>query len=84
MISAHGCLAQLARASALHAEGQGFESLNIHHEILLACAKQRRLKKFQCRAVALFKIKDDNSGLVAKADRCCCYRAQQSARFSSC
>ena len=26
-----GCLAQLARASALHAEGQGFESLNTHH-----------------------------------------------------
>ena len=32
MIPRHGCLAQLARASALHAEGQGFESLNIHHE----------------------------------------------------
>ena len=28
----YGCLAQLARASALHAEGQGFESLNIHQE----------------------------------------------------
>ena len=25
-----GCLAQLARASALHAEGQEFKSLNIH------------------------------------------------------
>ena len=29
-----GCLAQLARASALHAEGQGFESLNIHHKLV--------------------------------------------------
>ena len=44
-----GCLAQLARASALHAEGQGFESLNTHHEILLAHATKRGLKKFQCR-----------------------------------
>ena len=30
-----GCLAQLARASALHAEGQGFESLNIHHRLVV-------------------------------------------------
>ena len=27
-----GCLAQLARASRLHREGQEFESLNIHHK----------------------------------------------------
>ena len=27
----YGELAQLARASALHAEGQGFESLILHH-----------------------------------------------------
>ena len=27
-----GCLAQLARASALHAEGQEFKSLNTHHK----------------------------------------------------
>ena len=31
MLLAFGCLAQLARASALHAEGQGFKSLNTHH-----------------------------------------------------
>ena len=30
-----GCLAQLARASALHAEGQGFKSLNIHHRLVV-------------------------------------------------
>ena len=28
-----GCLAQLIRASRLHREGRGFESLNIHHKI---------------------------------------------------
>ena len=31
ILIAHGELAQLARASALHAEGQGFESLILHH-----------------------------------------------------
>ena len=30
-----GRLAQLARASALHAEGQGFESLNVHHRLVV-------------------------------------------------
>ena len=30
-----GHLAQLARASALHAEGQGFESLNVHHRLVV-------------------------------------------------
>ena len=28
----HGLLAQLARASRLHREGRGFESLTTHHE----------------------------------------------------
>src|SRR5688572_20240955 len=28
----HGRLAQLARASVLHTEGRGFESLSAHHE----------------------------------------------------
>ena len=32
IISALGELAQLARASALHAEGQGFESPILHHK----------------------------------------------------
>ena len=30
----HGALAQLARASALQAECQGFESLKLHHMLL--------------------------------------------------
>ena len=31
-ISVIGRLAQLARASALHAEGRGFEPLSAHHQ----------------------------------------------------
>ena len=31
-----GPVAQLARASALHAEGQGFESPRVHHNELVA------------------------------------------------
>ena len=33
-----GELAQLARASALHAEGQGFES-PILHQVIISCKK---------------------------------------------
>ena len=32
--TAIGCLAQLIRASRLHREGRGFESLNTHHEFV--------------------------------------------------
>ena len=40
-----GHLAQLARASALHAEGQGFESLNVHHR-LVVCNRPRKWAVF--------------------------------------
>ena len=41
-----GCLAQLARASALHAEGQGFESLNIHHRLVVCKNPRKKLREF--------------------------------------
>ena len=52
-----GCLAQLIRASRLHREGRGFESLNIHHKISLTNAVSLRnfsATRSLVRSVAFF------------------------------
>ena len=40
--SGHGGLAQLARASALHAEGQRFESVILHEKSTLTSRENKR------------------------------------------
>ena len=52
--TAIGCLAQLIRASRLHREGRGFESLNTHHEFFrqmadFYCEKRRRNMKAETK-----------------------------------
>ena len=45
LIFTTGGLAQLARASALHAEGQGFDSLILHQKEVLKVRGIRRTKR---------------------------------------
>ena len=45
----YGGLAQLARASALHAEGQGFDSLILHQNEVQNVPKARENKKIKQR-----------------------------------
>ncbi len=50
--TAIGCLAQLIRASRLHREGRGFESLNTHHEFFRQMADfycEKKKKKHESR-----------------------------------
>ena len=56
----HGSLAQLARAPALHAGGQGFDSLRIHHSRLIVPKSRNKSvykRYFKCLESAFFVVK---------------------------
>ena len=46
----------MARASALHAEGQGFDSLILHQNEVLSVAKEKENKKIKGKKSTRIKI----------------------------
>ena len=60
-----GC-SSVDRALRSHRRGRGFESHQLHHQILLARTRKCGLKKFECPAVASFKRKGSKFVIIGE------------------